>query len=101
MERTKSIPQQQAWVTTHKKRIIKHLDQLIGKLIREREAIALTLSGTRKAVGPHQQYGLLSAASGTDPGRSVHGSNTRPLSAARCLDALTPRLPVRGTVPSR
>ena len=56
MERTKSIPQQQAWVTTHKKRIIKHLDQLIGKLIREREAIALTLSGTRKAVGPHQQY---------------------------------------------
>jgi hypothetical protein len=41
---------------THKKRIIKHLDQLIGKLIREREAIALTLSGTRKAVGPHQKY---------------------------------------------
>jgi hypothetical protein len=36
MERTKSIPQQQAWVNTHKKRIIKHLDQLIGKLIRER-----------------------------------------------------------------
>jgi len=27
MERTKSIPQQQAWVNTHKKRIIKHLDQ--------------------------------------------------------------------------
>jgi hypothetical protein len=56
MERTKSIPQQQAWVTTHKKRIIKHLDQLIGELIREREAIALTLSGTRKAVGSHQKY---------------------------------------------
>ena len=27
MERTKSIPQQQAWVNTQKKRIIKHLDQ--------------------------------------------------------------------------
>jgi hypothetical protein len=43
MKRTKSIPQQQAWVTMHQKRIIKHLDQLIVKLIREREAIALTL----------------------------------------------------------